>query len=159
MGPWYLKRNGKPSSTRMYHNLPSRPTHAPVIDLAKCIQCGGTVGKLWNFWNFSSNNLKLTRLGTSASKFFWNFYQLKNREYKGSNNVNFQVLVVISDFFCPLEKISRHKLSVSFFVSFVGGPKAINSSSSSLQKESNASKRWQYCPSVKFNRCKNSNVK
>lgn len=115
--------------------------------------------KLWNFWNFLSNNLKLTRLGTSASKFFWNFYQLKNREYKGSNNVNFQVLVVISDFFCPLEKISRHKLSVSFFVSFVGGPKAINSSSSSLQKESNASKRWQYCPSVKFNRCKNSNVK
>ena len=115
--------------------------------------------RLWNFWNFSSNNLKLTRLGTSASKFFWNFYQLKNREYKGSNNVNFQVLVVISDFFCPLEKISRHKLSVSFFVSFVGGPKAINSSSSSLQKESNASKRWQYCPSVKFNRCKNSNVK
>ena len=55
--------------------------------------------KLWNFWNFSSNNLKLTRLGTSASKFFWNFYQLKNREYKGSNNVNFQVLAVISDFF------------------------------------------------------------
>ena len=54
MGPWYLKRNGKPSSTRMYHNLPSRPTHAPVIALAKCIQCGGTVGR-FQFTFFCGN--------------------------------------------------------------------------------------------------------
>ena len=38
------KKNCKPSSTRIYHNLPSWPTHGRVIALAKCIQCGWTVG-------------------------------------------------------------------------------------------------------------------
>ena len=44
MGPLYLKKNCKPSSTRIYHKLPSWPTHGRVIALAKCIQCGWTVG-------------------------------------------------------------------------------------------------------------------
>ena len=49
MDPWYLKKNFKSSSTRIYHKLPSRPTHARVIALAKCIKCGWTVGKYIKF--------------------------------------------------------------------------------------------------------------
>ena len=44
-GSMIPQKNVKPSSTRMYHNLPSRPTHAQVIALGKCTQCGWTVGK------------------------------------------------------------------------------------------------------------------
>ena len=64
MGPLYLKKNCKPSSTRIYHNLPSWPTHGRVIALAKCIQCGWTVGictQLHLFalnWMYSYHNIE-----------------------------------------------------------------------------------------------------
>ena len=43
MGPPYLKKNFKPSSTRIYHNLPCCPTHGRVIALQKGIKCSWTV--------------------------------------------------------------------------------------------------------------------
>ena len=45
LGPQYLKKNPKPSSTRIYPKQPRWPTHGQAVALAKYDQCGGTVGK------------------------------------------------------------------------------------------------------------------
>ena len=60
MGPLYLKKNCKPSSTRIYYNLPSWPTHGRVIALAKCNQCGWTVGICLYQWFWQKVLLKLS---------------------------------------------------------------------------------------------------
>merc|ERR1711860_404339 len=44
LGSQYLKKNPKPSSTRIYPKQPRWPTHGRAVALAKYDQCGGTVG-------------------------------------------------------------------------------------------------------------------
>ena len=72
--PQYLKKNPKPSSTRIYPKQPRWPTHGRAVALAKYDQCGGTVGTFTYRVSQQVWNTVIKYLWVKRATFFKNMY-------------------------------------------------------------------------------------